>query len=280
MTDAPRLTDRSSLLLHRRRALRSPEDFLLREAAVDLEERLAEVKKEFTKPAIIGGLTGAFEDRIRPSTVVSDKDMLGLERSAYDLVIHAMALHWADDPVGQLVQARMALEPDGLFIAVFFGGQTLRELRIVLAEAETRVMGGLSPRVLPMGDLRDLGGLLQRTGFALPVADSRSIRVRYKTIRDLVRDLRGMGETNALANRHRQFASRAFFEVVEDLYRQHFSDPDGYLIATFDLVYLTGWAPADNQPKPLRPGSASQRLADALGTAEQPAGDQITPPRR
>ncbi len=252
----------------------------MREAAADLEERLAEVKKPFTKPAIIGGLTRPFEAVLAPAKVVQDDDALMLEPSAHDLVIHAMALHWADDPVGQLVQARMALEPDGLFVAVLFGGQTLHELRTVLAEAETRLMGGLSPRVLPMGDLRDLGGLLQRAGFTLPVADSRTLTVRYRTLRDLVRDLRGMGETNALSNRHRTMANRAFFEEADVQYRQHFSDGDGYLLATFEMVFLTGWAPDESQPKSLRPGTATQRLADALGTSEQPAGDRITPPKR
>ena len=280
MTDTPRLTDRKALNLHRERAMQRPEFFLLDEAAGDLEERLAEVKKAFTKVAIVGGLLAPFEDILPASTSVNDEDALSLDRGAYDLVVHAMSLHWADDPVGQLVQSRLALEPDGLFVAVFFGGQTLQELRTSLAQAETKVSGGLSPRVLPMGDLRDLGGLLQRAGFALPVADNRTITVRYEKLSDLVRDLRGMGETNALINRHRATANKRLFEEAEQQYRTHFSDDEGYLLATFELVYLTGWAPDESQPKPLQPGSATQRLSDALGTSERSTGDLIAPPKR
>jgi hypothetical protein len=254
MTDTPRLTDRRALKLHRARAARRPQLFLLDEAAADLEERLSEIKKTFTKPAIVGGMPGPFQAVLPPSVSVLDDDLLDLTRGSHDLVVHAMSLHWADDPVGQLVQSRLALEPDGLLIAIFFGGQTLHELRTVLAEAETRVSGGLSPRVLPMGDLRDLGGLLQRAGFALPVADNRTITVRYKSLGDLIRDLR--------------------------LYRAHFSDDDGYLLATFEMIFLTGWAPHESQPKPLRPGSAKGRLSEALGTQERPTGDHIAPPRR
>ena len=280
MTETPRLTDRTALDLHRARALRAPQTFLLDEAAADIEERLAEVKKTFKSPAIIGGLLSPFQKVLPRSVGVSDSETLNLERDTHDLVVHSMSLHWADDPIGQLVQSRLSMQPDGLFIAVFFGGQTLHELRTVLAEAETRTMGGLSPRILPMGDLRDLGGLLQRAGFALPVADSRQITVRYMKFADLARDLRGMGETNALSNRHRVFTSRRLFAEAEKLYAEHFSDHEGYLLATFELVFLTGWAPDESQPKPLRPGSATQRLSDALGTEERATGDHIAPPKR
>lgn len=279
MTQTPRLTDRKALELHRARAMQRPEFFLLNEAAADLEERLAEVKKPFTKTAIVGGLHQPFEAILPGCVSVMDDEALSLGRSEYDLVVHAMALHWADDPVGQLVQSRLALKPDGLFIAVFFGGQSLHELRTALAQAEAKVSGGLSPRVLPMGDLRDLGGLLQRAGFALPVADNRTLKVRYKNLADLARDLRGMGETNALSNRHRSPANRRLFAEAEQQYRTHFSDDEGYLIATFELVFLTGWAPDESQPKPLRPGSATKRLSEALGTKEHSTGDRITPPK-
>lgn len=279
MTQTPRLTDRKALELHRARAMQRPEFFLLNEAAADLEERLAEVKKPFTKTAIVGGLHQPFKAILPGCVSVMDDEALSLGRSEYDLVVHAMALHWADDPVGQLVQSRLALKPDGLFIAVFFGGQSLHELRTALAQAEAKVSGGLSPRVLPMGDLRDLGGLLQRAGFALPVADNRTLKVRYKNLADLARDLRGMGETNALSNRHRSLANRRLFAEAEQQYRTHFSDDEGYLIATFELVFLTGWAPDESQPKPLRPGSATKRLSDALGTKEHSTGDRITPPK-
>ena len=280
MNQLSKLTDRKALEQHRQRALLKPEYFLFREIAADVEERLGEINKSFSKPAIVGGLTDPFEDVLHQPATFEDTEALSLEREAHDLVVHAMALHWSDDPVGQIVQSRIALEPDGLFLGIMFGGQTLNELRTVLSEAEARVSNGISPRVLPMGDLRDLGGLLQRAGLALPVADSRTITVRYKSLADLARDLRGMGETNALAQRQRKTPQKQLFRETEEIYRQHFSDEDGLLLATFEIVFLTGWAPSELQPKPLRPGSASQRLADALGTVERHSGDGITPPKR
>ncbi|MGI9391893.1 MAG: methyltransferase domain-containing protein [Boseongicola sp.] len=276
MTDKPRLTDRSALELHRSRARRMLEDFVYREAAIDLEERVSEVNKSFTSPAIIGGLVEPFRAIWPYANCVADAPEIALETASHDLIFHAMALHWADDPVGQLVQARLALKPDGLFIAVQFGGQTLRELRAVLAEAESRVMGGISPRVVPMAEIRELGALLQRAGFSQPVADSRTLTVRYPSFNRLVRDLRGMGETNALANRHRATSSRQLFEEAETIYCENYADTDGFLVATFELVYLTGWAPHESQQKPLKPGSAKARLADALRVDERPAGDPVT----
>lgn len=260
--------------------MKNQETFLHQEAAADVEERILEVNKSFTSPAIVGGLVGAFSDIWPLATLADDSDRLDLAPSAHDLIIHAMALHWADDPIGQLVQSRLALKPDGLFVAAFLGGQTLHELRTSLAEAEAKLTGGLSPRVLPMGDLRDLGGLLQRAGFALPVADNRTIRVRYKCLSDLVRDLRGMGETNALISRHRRVPPRALFELAESIYASAFKDADGYLIATFELVFLTGWSPDASQPQPLRPGSAASRLSDALGVDEHSANDPSNPEQR
>ncbi len=190
-----------------------------------------------------------------------------------------MALQWADDPVGQLVQARRALRPDGLFLAVFPGGQTLSELRAALAEAETALRGGLSPRVAPMGELRDLGGLLQRSGFALPVADTAPLTVTYRSALHLMRDLRAMGETNALAARDRRFAPRALFARAAEIYHAHFAADADRVRATFELVFLTGWAPDESQQKPMRPGSAKARLADALGVPERPVPDPATPGR-
>ena len=201
--------------------------------------------------------------------VIADDARLDVTEQTHDLVLHAFGLHWADDPVGQLVQSRLALKPDGLFLGVMFGGATLQELRASLAEAEANVLGGISPRVLPMADIRDLGGLLQRAGFALPVADSLKLTVRYPDLAALVRDLRGMGETNALAQRHRGFPGKRLFEEAETTYRRAFSD-GGYLTATFEIVFLTGWAPDASQPQPLRPGSAQSRLSDALGVPETP----------
>jgi hypothetical protein len=179
-----------------------------------------------------------------------------------------MSMHWANDPIGQIVQSRHALKPDGLFLGAMFGGQTLHELRSVLAEAESRVTGGLSPRVAPMAEIRDLGALLQRSGMALPVADAMPLNVTYEDAWALMRDLRAMGEANALSQRLRKPTRRAVFAEATKLYAEHFSDADGRIRATFEVIFLTGWAPDESQQKPLRPGSATARLADALGAKE------------
>ena len=267
MSGAPTLTDRIALLAHRRRAASHPALFLHEEAAAEVQERLAEVNKSFNAPLLVGHATPPMTALFPGAPVIADDAELDIERGAHDLVIHTFGLHWADDPVGQLVQSRLALVPDGLFLGILFGGETLKELRAALAEAETRVANGLSPRILPMADMRDTGALLQRAGFALPVADNARLTVRYPDLATLVRDLRGMGETNALASRIRKPATRALFAEAERLYRAHFAD-DTHLIATFEMVFLTGWAPADTQPQPLRPGSAQKRLAQALGVPE------------
>jgi hypothetical protein len=190
-----------------------------------------------------------------------------------------MALHWANDPVGQIVQARRALMPDGLFLGACLGGRTLWELRSALTEAEARLTGGLSPRVAPMGEIRDLGALIQRAGLALPVADSLALTVEYRDAFHLMQDLRAMGEGNALAARRRAFAPRALFPEAARIYSEGFGLPNGRIPATFEFVFLTGWAPAESQPKPLRPGSATARLADALGVDERAAGDPPDPSR-
>ncbi|MDD9921143.1 MAG: SAM-dependent methyltransferase, partial [Boseongicola sp.] len=257
MNQAPTLTDRNALTLHRARAVRRPENFLLHEIAVDLQETLGTVNKEFTSPALITAASDVFGPVVPGAHVVEDKSDIDLNAASHDLVVHAGCLHWADDPVGQMVQSRLALIPDGLFLGAMFGGQTLHELRTALAEAETALTGGLSPRVLPMGDVRELGGLLQRAGFALPVADTRTINVTYTCLADLVRDLRGMGESNALAARNRSIAHRELFKLTEHIYRQHFSDPGGRMSATFEVIYRPGGAPEERPPKSLKPGSAT-----------------------
>lgn len=229
---------------------------------------MKDVKKGFTRPATVVG-PDAFRDVVPEARVVPDTPDLALEPGAHDLVLHLLGLHWADDPVGQLIQSRLALEPDGFFLAATFGGGTLSELRSALAMAESQLSGGLSPRVAPMADIRDLGGLLQRAGFALSVADVRRLDVTYPDLATLVRDLRSMGETSALADRSRRPAPRALFSQAEDVYRRHFSR-DGGLAATFEIVFLSGWSPGPNQPQPLRPGSARARLADALSVPEHP----------
>ena len=269
MTGTPELTDRQALDLHRARAAKAPVTFLHEAVADEIKERLAEVKKAFTAPVMVGNVTAPFRHAFPDAPVIVDTPHLAVDQAAHDLVLHLFGLHWADDPVGQMVQSRLALRPDGLFIGAMFGGATLNELRSSLAEAEAKLTGGLSPRVLPMADLRDLGGLLQRAGLALPVADSQTLKVRYPSLAKLVHDLRGMGETNALASRNRTPVSRALFTETENIYRQSFAD-DGYLIATFEIVFLTGWAPSSDQPQPLRPGSATKRLSDALGVTETP----------
>ncbi len=268
MSDTPKLTDRTALDAHRARARRAPALFLQEIAADDIEDRLALVNRTFTKPAVVTTEPALWQARLPGAVCVPDAPVLALEEGAHDLVIHALSLHWADDPVGQLIQCRRALQPDGLFLGVAFGGQTLTELRAALGQAEIEVTGGLSPRVAPMADIRDLGALLQRAGLALPVADAAPLRVRYDTALHLMRDLRAMGETNALAGRVRHFTQAAVFHRAAELYAQTSPSENGGVLATYELVTLTGWAPDESQPKPLRPGSATTRLADALGTSE------------
>jgi len=273
MTTPPTLTDRAALTAHRARARRLPghDDalFLHRAALADLQERLIEVNRTFTSPAVVTGFPEVWRELAPDVHLAKDAEVLAFAPGRHDLVIHAMGLHWADDPLGQLVQCRHALQPDGLFIAVLLGGRTLHELRSCLAEAESLVTGGLSPRVLPMAEIRDLGGLMQRAGFALPVADSFTQTVHYPDFATLCADLRAMGETNALAARPRQFTRRDVLTMAEAVYNANFATPEGRLQATFDLVFLTGWVPHDSQQKPLRPGSARARLADALGVPEE-----------
>ena len=265
-SDAPRLTDRHALALHRARAV--PDAlFLHRHARSAIEERLEEVNRTFTAPAVVTGFPS--EWRFPGARIVPDAPRLDLAEGAHDLVIHAMSLHWADDPVGQIVQCRRALRPDGLFLAVLPGGRTLEELRAALAEAEVALTGGLSPRVLPMGELRDWGALLQRAGLALPVADADRLTVSYGSPLALMRELRAMGEGNALLARHRCIPSRALFAEASARYEAAHGH-DGRVPATVELIHLSGWAPAPGQPKPLRPGSAGTRLADALNVSERP----------
>jgi len=201
-------------------------------------------------------------------------ETLPLTEGAFDLVVSTLLLHVANDPVGQLIQMRRALKPDGLMLAALFGGQTLSELRASLAEAEVECEGGLSPRVAPMAEIRDLGGLLQRAGFAMPVADSERLTVTYATPLHLMRELRAMGETNILTARRRQPMRRKTLMRACEIYAEHFGAPDGRVRATFEIVFLTGWAPGPAQPKALRPGSATVRLADALGAEEVSAGEK------
>jgi SAM-dependent methyltransferase len=262
--DAPRLARA------RARARLDLAGFLHDEAKLELQERLIDVNRRFTSPAVVTPFPGAWSDLLPGAHIVAPDDTLALKPGAHDLVVHAMALHWADDPVGQIVQCRRALRPDGLFLSAALGGETLTELRQALAAAETETLGGLSPRVAPMAEIRDMGALLQRSGLALPVADRLPKTVTYANAFALMADLRAMGETNALADRHRAPAPRRLFLRMADIYAARFpaADDPARIRATFELIFLSGWAPHESQQKPLRPGAAKTRLADALGTQE------------
>ncbi|MCF6272631.1 MAG: methyltransferase domain-containing protein [Rhodobacteraceae bacterium] len=242
--------------------------FLHREAALQLHERLQDVNKSFTKAAFVGWLPEIWAEGFCPEQVVADEETLALSPSTFDLVVHGLGLHSSNDPVGQLVQLRRALRPDGLMLAALFGGRTLHELRMAFAGAESEVEGGISPRVAPMGDVRDLGGLIQRAGLAMPVADSATLTVTYPSPLHLMRDLRAMGEGNIMTQRRKTPLRRDTLKRAVEIYIEEYGLADGRIPATFEIIFLTGWAPSKQQPKPLKPGSATARLADALGTIE------------
>ncbi|MEO0990469.1 MAG: SAM-dependent methyltransferase [Pseudomonadota bacterium] len=268
----PVLTDRRALAARRARAVPTGM-FLQHEAADDAKERLIEVNRAFISPVVVTPFPDVWDGF---GATKADNDVLDLEPSGHDLVVHALSLHWSNDPIGQLIQCRRALRPDGLLIATLFGSGTLAELRQVLARAESEVTGGLSPRVLPMADIREATALLQRAGLALPVGDSRTLPVSYESAWHLMRDLRAMGEANALEGRLRKPTRPAVLKRASELYQDAFGAADGRVTATFEIITLTGWAPADSQQRPLRPGSAKSRLADALKTVEKPAGDTVS----
>lgn len=267
MSKTTPLINRDRLSQNRARAAKLGGDFFLHdEARLEIEDRVDMVNKEFTSPAIVTSFPEIWRKWFPQATIVQDNDVIDLKLGAHDLVIHAMSLHWSNDPVGQLIQCNRAMQPDGLMLAVFPADRSLHELRTSLAQAEVALSGGLSPRVLPMGELSDMGSLLQRASFALPVADKSTRKVSYKSLSRLIADLRAMGETSALTD-HATRTPKSLFKKAEEIYFEHFSEADK-LIATFDLVFLTGWAPDDSQPKPLLPGTAQTRLADVLGTKE------------
>lgn len=262
----PILTDRAALLRNRARA--KPDAMFLHDSVADeIHERLDEVNRAFTSVAIVTGFPELWAGRFPDSTIVEDSEILALDPDAHDLILHVMCLHWANDPVGQLVQCRRALKADGLLLCAFLGGQTLNELRTSLAQAESNITGGLSPRIAPMGEIRDLGALLQRAGFALPVADGTRITATYDTAFHLMHELKAMGEGNALQARIKHSTRPTILTAAAKIYADTFSAGDR-IKATFDIITLTGWAPAENQPQALRPGSATIRLADALNTKE------------
>ena len=264
MTMPPPLTDRAALLRNRNRAT-AESLFLHREAADELKDRLEMVNRRFTKPAIVTGFPDFWRDFLPDARIVADDEVLDLTPGAHDLVIHALALHWANDPVGQLIQSAHALRPDGFFLGVAFGGETLAGLRAALARAEAEITGGMSPRVLPMAEIRDTGALLQRAGLALPVADSSSREVSYENLFALMRDLRAMGEANAMADRLRMPTRRSVFDRASALYARNNPGENNRVLARFEMIFLSGWAPHESQQKPLRPGSAKVSLARVLG---------------
>lgn len=268
--------------------------FLLSEATGHIAERLGAVRRRFrhglelsSRPESTEVLAPLAQRWTRTvlspgegAGPVADEEALPFAPESFDLAVSVLSLHAVNDLPGALVQIRRSLKPDGLFLAALFGGETLYELREALAAGETAVRGGISPRVAPFADVRVLGALLQRAGFALPVADSARTTVQYREFKTLVSDLRALGETNVLNQRDRRPLSRAVLAAALAHYGAAHCDAKGRLTATFDVIYLTGWAPHKSQPKPLRPGSAKARLADALGTIERKTGDAARSPGR
>lgn len=247
--------------------------------AIDLTSRDGTLRNQLSRMDTVGTVLSADFSRgssFQPSLIL-DEEHLPFREGIADLIISCLSLHWVNDLPGALVQINRTLKPDGLFQGAILGGETLHELRDCLMEAELDVTGGASPRVSPMVDLRDAAGLMQRAGFALPVADLDQITVRYEDPFRLMADLRAMGETNASLERQKHPTQRAVFFRAAELYRDRFGGADGRVPATFDVLFLHGWRPSNTQPKPLRPGSAAQRLADALDTDEQSAGDSAKP---
>jgi SAM-dependent methyltransferase len=242
--------------------------------AIDLGTPGEAVRTALARLGSIGTIVAADALPRSPPFVAADEEALPFRDGALDLVISALALHHVNDLPGTLVQIRRALKPDGLFVAALLGGETLTELRQAFAAAESDIEGGVSPRVAPFADLRELGALLQRAGFALPVTDVDRVTVRYDSIFRLMHDLRRMGATNALFDRRRTPLRRQTLMRAAEIYGEQFSDADGRLRATFEIVWLSGWAPDPSQQQPLKPGSAKARLADALGTNEISTGEK------
>jgi SAM-dependent methyltransferase len=301
MSDPLRIFDRRRLRLHRDRAAPdlTAHDFLLREIAARLDDRLRDISRRFESALDLGCHTGqnvetivalrdatslvrsdlspAMARRAGGGAVVADEEMLPFGPDAFDLIVSNLTLHWTNDLPGALLQLRRTLRPDGLFLAAMLGEDTLTELRECLMEAEIETAGGVSPRVSPFATVRDAGGLLQRAGFTLPVVDRDRVVVTYENALKLFADLRGMGETNALAERRRAFTPRRLLLRAAEIYQERHAGADGRIPATFTVVYLHGWAPHDSQQKPLAPGSADTRLATALESDEISAGEHAAP---
>jgi SAM-dependent methyltransferase len=293
MSSAPLVFDRA---LARRRLARAVRggyaDFLLARAVDDLEERLGAVLRGFPLALDLGTPTPAAAERLVAAgraeavvraaplpergalALVADEEALPFGPERFDLAVSLLALQTVNDLPGALIQIRRALKPDGLFLGCLLGGATLNELRAAFTEAEAELEGGASPRVAPFAEVRELGALLQRAGFALPVADVETFTARYRDPFGLMRDLRALGLANALHHRRKMPLRRATLLRAVERYAERFADPDGRVRATFEMAWLSGWAPHESQQKPLRPGSAKARLADALGVLEHRAGDE------
>lgn len=301
MADEMTVFDRSLVRVRRNRAAAgfTEFDFLFREVADRLADRLVDITRSFPTALDIGAHAGTLASELRGRgkietlvqcdlserflqsadglVVVADEEALPFEGPLFDLVISNLSLHWVNDLPGALVQANRCLKPDGLFLGAMLGGDTLHELRDCLMEAELEIRGGVSPRLSPFAQVRDAGGLLQRAGFALPVTDSDIITVTYENAFRLMRDLRGMGETGAGLTRPKHFSRRDLFFRAAQLYAEKHGGKDGRIPATFEVIYLHGWAPHETQQQPLRPGSAKNRLADALDTEEVPTNEKAGP---
>ncbi|MEW6450266.1 MAG: methyltransferase domain-containing protein [Pseudomonadota bacterium] len=280
MALSPLIFDRKLLRARRARAAQlGPATFLLDRVAEDVTDRLSTVLRTFETAADVAtpgdalrralkGRVGSFVD------AVTDDEALPFREGSLDLVVSGLGLQFVNDLPGTLIQIRRALKPDGLFIAALIGGDSLMELREAFGAAESEVEGGVSPRVAPFADLRDLGALLQRAGFALPVTDVDRVTVRYSDPLALMHDLRRMAATNAMIERRRTPLKRATLKRMFEIYAERFADADGRVRATFEIIWLSGWVPHESQQKPLQPGSAKTRLADALKTKELPAGEK------
>lgn len=284
--------DRQQIARQRERAL--PElarsDFLFKWTMKQIEDRLSIVRKKFPLALKIGcrapsiekssfGIETLMTMDISPSLspdIVGVEDFFPLAPHSLDLVLSALDLHTVNDLPGALLQMRRSLKPDGLFMAAMLGGETLYELRQCLMEAEIDILGGTSPRVAPFADKPQMGDLLQRAGFSLPVIDSDIVTVTYESILPLMKDLRGMGEGNAIAERRKSFTPLSVFTRAGQLYAERFAEPDGRIRATFEIIFLSGWAPHESQQQPLKRGSATTRLADFLKTEEISTGEKTS----
>jgi SAM-dependent methyltransferase len=287
--------DQALVSANRRRALSGRDGkatFLLDIAADELAERLSLVERHFDEAVELHGATGIaarmamatgkvghmarveIDERLASfggeAVIVAPPEQLPLVPGSVNLVLSPLVLHMTNDTPGVFIQIHRALQPDGLFLAAIPGSGTLQELREVLLATEVEMSGGASPRVIPFAEVRDVGGLLQRAGFALPVVDAESYTVRYESLFQLMRDLKAMGMANPLADRSRKPVGRAFFLRAAEIYAERFADPDGRIRSTFSIIYASGWKPHDSQQKPLKPGSAKARLADALNVSEHP----------